>query len=126
MCRPMFRAIAAGVAAMCLAQFAPPARASDRGAPPPIGGDAPAPMIALHFGSDFSAATDNSRAFVSATDVAISSPPALTSSPTFYFPTAPPSATATAIPLPPGAWTGLASLAGLGAIALVRHRRRGW
>ena len=120
MCRPMIRAIAAGVAALCFAQFAPHAQASE------LAGDAPAPMIAPQAGSDFSTATDDTRGFVSATDVAISSPPA--AYPTFATldsPTVPPSATATAIPLPPAAWTGFASLAGLGTIAFLRHVRRG-
>ena len=81
-------------------------------------------MIAPHGCLDFSPTMDETRGFVSATDVAISSPPAYLMSATLDSPSVPPSATATAIPLPPAAWTGFASLAGLGTLALLRHLRR--
>jgi len=124
MCRPMIRAIAAGVAMMCCALPAPPARANDRETRPVLATDAPAPMISPHAGLDFSPAADDTLGFVSATDVTISSAPAYLTSATLDSPAAPPSASATAIPLPPAAWTGFASLAGLGTIALLRHLRR--
>ena len=88
-----------GLAGMCFALSARPAPANDRDTRPASPADAPAPMIVPHAGLDISPAPDETHGFVSATDVDISSPPAYITSATLDSPTAPPSATATAIPL---------------------------
>ncbi|HEV2296408.1 MAG TPA: hypothetical protein VGR35_21370 [Tepidisphaeraceae bacterium] len=61
--------------------------------------------------------------FVWTTDLSLAPPPYVTAASDDSH-LAPSSATETAIPLPPAAWTGFASLAGLGTIALIRRLRR--
>jgi hypothetical protein len=115
----MIHAIAAGAAVICFAQSASPVRASDGD----LSADDPPPLVAASSTSDFSPTVEETPAFVWQSDLAVAPPPYVTTV-AADSPLVAPLTTTTAIPLPPGAWTGLASLAGLGAIAFVRHLRR--
>ena len=121
--RTMIHAIAAGAAVICFAQSASPVRASDGELASTPADDAPAPRVVAPHTSDFSPTVEETPAFVWQSDLAGAPPPYVTTV-AADSPLVAPLTTTTAIPLPPGAWTGLASLAGLGAIALVRHLRR--
>ncbi len=115
-------AIAAG-AAVIFAQFGSPARAGDVKPVPMAAGEAPSPLVAPQSPSTFSPAIEETPTFVWSNDYSPHFTPYPTASAAESY-LVPPSATATAIPLPPGAWTGFASLAGLGTISLLRHLRR--
>ena len=121
--RTMIHAIAAGAAVICFAQSASPVRASDGELAPTPADEPPAPLIAPQDTSDSSPTVDETPAFVWQSDVIFAPPPYVTTA-AADSPLVAPLTTTTAIPLPLGAWTGLASLAGLGAIAFLRHLRR--
>ena len=121
--RTMIHAIAAGAAVICFAQSAAPVRASDGELAPTPADDPPAPLVTAANTSDFSPTVEEMPAFVWQSDLTVTPPPYVTTAATDS-PLVAPLTTTTAIPLPPGAWTGLASLAGLGTIAFLRHLRR--
>lgn len=121
--RTMIHAIAAGAAVICFAQSATPVRASDGEPASTSADDPPAPLVAARSTSDFSPADEETPAFVWQSEVPIAPPPYVTTA-AADSPLVAPLTTTTAIPLPPGAWTGLVSLAGLGSIAFLRHLRR--
>lgn len=120
----MFRtiqAIATGAAMICLALPTPRAEASGRQAAAPPDDTEPAPLVDPHPVADFAPAIEELPAFVWTSDLSLTPPPYVTAT---NSPPAPPGETTTAIPLPPAAWTGFVSLAGLGAISLVKRLRR--
>ena len=123
--RTMIHAIAAGAAVICFAQSASPVRASDGEPASTPADDPPAALVAAPNSSDFSPTVEETPApaFVWQSDLAFAPPPYVTTA-AADSPLVAPLTTTTAIPLPPGAWTGLASLAGLGTIAFLRHLRR--
>jgi hypothetical protein len=118
MCRTI-HAIAAGAAMLGLA-LACPGGVSEIEL---LDGDsAPAPLIEPQGPSSFGPETDP-VAFSWTSDPSLTPPPYVTAAMDSSH-LMPPSASATPIPLPAGAWTGFASLAGLGTIAYLRHLRR--
>jgi hypothetical protein len=121
--RRTIQVIAAGAAMWCVALSAQPARADD-GEPAlrPADETSAAPLVESVEPIDFSPADDDAPAFVWATNVSLAPPPSFVRADAeSYF--VPPSASAPAVPLPAGVWTGFASLAGLGAIAAIRRWR---
>jgi hypothetical protein len=127
--QPTIRAIAVG-AAMSYIALCPPrlAAASDGEAGVTFGDPEPAMQVEPRFvetGNSAVAPTPETDVppFVWTTDLTLAPPPNLTAAMDSQF--APPPTSGTAIPLPAGAWTGFASLAGLGTIALYRKLRRG-
>ena len=119
--RMMICAIVAGTAVTCLAMSACPVSASDEelSSTTLSDDDTPAPLVAPNSVSDFAPATEETPAFAWSSDPALTAPPYLSAA--METSSAPPSASATAIPLPAAAWTGFASLAGLGAVAMLRR-----
>ena len=121
--RTMIHAIAAGAAVICFAQSATPVRASDGDAEPIFAEDPPALVASAPNTADSSPTIEETPPFVWQSDLAIAPPPYVTTV-AADSPLVAPLTTTTAIPLPAGAWPGLASLAGLGTIAFLRHLRR--
>lgn len=119
----MFRTIHASAAAaiyFALAAQRADARAGDAGE---LRDDLqPVPLVEPHAVLDFTLVNDEAPVFVWSSDLTLTPPVRLSGAKDQHL--APPGATAAAIPLPPAAWTGLATLAGLGAITLSKRMRR--
>ena len=121
--RMIIHAVAAGAAVICLAQSASPVSASDGDLGATLPDDhAPAPLVATQPTPEFTPVNDETPSFVWSSDPQLVAPPYLSTA--MESSSVPPSASATAIPLPAAAWTGFASLAGLGTIAFFRHLSR--
>ena len=122
--RRTIHATAVGAAMMCAALSAPLVAASDGDVGANLGDAEPSLDVESRLLSDATPAGAGNELppFLWTTDLSLAPPPYLRAPTDAHV--APPSATAPAIPLPPAAWTGFASLAGLGVIAYLRRLRR--
>jgi hypothetical protein len=118
--RRTIHAIAAGAAMMCCALSFAGEPATDGGFDDAIDAEPPVPLVAPNPGSDLAPSSEVAPAFTWASDVTLTPPPYTVAAAHFV----PPSTSSTAIPLPPAAWTGFASLGGLACVSLIRRLRR--
>ena len=119
-------ALAAGAAMSCVALTVQLASAAggDGDAGPVLSGDGagPDPLVPAHPRVGFAPA-GGVETFVWSSETSFAPDPQYLRA-TVASPSGLPSASAVAVPLPAGVWTGFAGLGGLGAISLVRRLRR--
>ena len=120
-------ALAAGAAMSCVALTVQLASAAegDGDAGPVVSGDGagPDPLVSAHPRVGFAPAGGDVETFVWTSEASFAPDPQSLRADAAS-PVGPPSASATAVPLPAGVWTGFAGLIGLGAISLARRLRR--
>jgi hypothetical protein len=84
--------------------------------------DTPAPLVEPQPPSPLAPLEDDATAFEWSSDLALTPPPYVVAATDAHF--VAPSTSSTAVPLPPGVWTGFASLGALAGIGLLRRMRR--
>ena len=125
MCRT-FHAIAVGAAMICFAVLALPTRAVAGGSSEPeemLENDdaSPGAIVDHSAGPSFSTDAEAADSFSWTSDATLAPPPYVIAATESDF--VPPSASSTAIPLPPAIWTGFAGLGALGALSCLRRLR---